>query len=704
MRYGIFRAAVIPLVAAFSLLLWSSNVMATHLEDLGPDGVPGTGDERPLPHATCRIWSPAAVPAADYSLNTGLIRVDPNQTIADTGGLTSHVNTAADPLTIATVYENTGCSGLPCGVTYWNPATDDFKCYGYSGGFMSGISLHTTAPTRVVDPDGTPGTGDETTFSPGDTWLFKSSGRSVTVQFVGSDNFRSYNRTSGGGISAFGGAVDQATGNVWFVEPSGKVSLLDPTTDTAREWTIGGVPHYVAVDSAGNAYVAGSGQRITRINPSLAIGNVTRWPLPDGGGFLAGFFFGNPDGITIDQDGNVWFSEHSGDEVGRLDPTTDKICEFTKPPISQPQNIASSGTGATLQTFFTEAAGRSVSIVTQVEADLMPVANRDCAISVSVETVDEVARDLSVEDHIKRPSRLPVVPVTVDLEGADGVPGSGATLTAGPDGITGTADDEVIPGLLRFPFVSAFPAIGGMTIPTGMTQVVAANTVYGSFIGSDQMFECKSDAIIAAPDEADVCDPRTQGFWKRICTKDHPEFNGTDRTDLIGLVDVTAVGPNACAVYDQLKKPTKCQLADRQRIALEFNLQSGFLESTCPLSDGSTVGDAVTQIDADLATDTKASCTAANDLADSINTGEVIVVASLVPSLDRKVSPALNGGASPIMLAKASGSHPSSKIRGDLLALLSVAEAVADLSSGEGDVSVDGSTDPADMPMCGVVE
>jgi hypothetical protein len=114
--------------------------------------------------------------------------------------------------------------------------------------------------------------------------------------------------------------------------------------------------------------------------------------------------------------------------------------------------------------------------------------------------------------------------------------------------------------------------------------------------------------------------PRTLGFWKRICQKDHPEFSGDERMDLIAAVS-EALGVDACAALSQ--NGTKCERAFRQRVALEFNLQSGLLGERCELDDPdfAAVGEALTEIDADLASGEDARCVEANELADDINNG-----------------------------------------------------------------------------------
>ena len=436
---------------------------------------------------TYKIWDP--------NTTDPILGNDPNQTIADVLGLSSQVATPAEPLTVVTVYENTVCSGHPCGVTYWNPETDLFRCYGYSSGAMTGVDVNVEAPEETA-PDGK-------MFGPGDTWLFKSSFQapgsaifdcggqcSLTVQFPGSDLFRSW---EGGNV--LGGKVDQATGEVWYTDQSGVVGLLDPGTNISRRWAIGGEPHYVAVDSMGRGYVTvASLDQIVRIDP--ATNAVSRWPVP-GGGFEPGGSFENPDGIAIDDDGIVWFAESSGNEIGSLDPSTDTICEYTKDDINRPRNVATGGTRADgdLQVFFTEQGSGNAffwdeidpgaaSVLTAAEAEGNEGVEVCSVVTRADSTITPTTPVFPFFDHVRSPTEKSITPEEFVVDGVDGVPGSGDTVTA---------DGDPIPPIIRF------PVPGGHFAATGMTQVLLPNTIFGSLVGSDDHFEVASGAIIAPP-------------------------------------------------------------------------------------------------------------------------------------------------------------------------------------------------------------
>jgi hypothetical protein len=85
----------------------------------------------------------------------GPIGLRPNASVADVGGLTGHVNTAANPLTIATVIQDSSNLEGTTGLIFWNPVTNMFLDYGGLGGILPhGIDINLTAPTLT----GTPGT------------------------------------------------------------------------------------------------------------------------------------------------------------------------------------------------------------------------------------------------------------------------------------------------------------------------------------------------------------------------------------------------------------------------------------------------------------------------------------------------------------------------------------------------------------------
>jgi hypothetical protein len=396
------------------------------------------------------------------------IGFNPNEQEADLKGVTSHVAAPGAPLTIATNIENSNNPGGPCGLIFWNPATNDFKDYGVTGGFTAGLDIDLTGPT-LAGPGGA-------TFQAGDTWVSVQTGfRPLYVNFKGSDNFRSYPVGTGG---VNGVAVDQSSGKVWFTDEfSGTINRLDPTTDTVDTFLVGGTPHYLAVDKSGRAYgtvslatVAGFQDAIVRIDPTATIGNVTAWPVgalsfsPS----IVSSTFSTPDGIDLQSDGLVDFVETQSNEFGRLDPAGNMLAEITKPGVDEPQQIAASGSGAGAKAFATEAHGESTDIIE------WPAASPVTPITATVAPVTTIPGH---EDFTETPRRQTITPITVGVPGVDP------------------------PGIVRFTPMP--PPAGGTSLadrdPSGITDVIATNKVAGSYL--DEMF-ANNSAVYVLESEA----------------------------------------------------------------------------------------------------------------------------------------------------------------------------------------------------------
>src|SRR5262245_58660012 len=90
----------------------------------------------------------------------------------------------------------------------------------------------------------------------------------------------------------------------------------------------GSGPTTIAIAADGTVwFTESSGNRIGRMNPDG--GGLVEYPLPNADS--------SPRIIAIGADGNVWFSEHTGNRIGRLTPSGD-LAEFPIPtPNSQPR-------------------------------------------------------------------------------------------------------------------------------------------------------------------------------------------------------------------------------------------------------------------------------------------------------------------------------------------------------------------------------
>jgi sugar lactone lactonase YvrE len=133
-----------------------------------------------------------------------------------------------------------------------------------------------------------------------------------------------------------GVAVDSA-GNVYVADSNNhRIRMVSPTglvTTLAGSGTVGflnaqgtaarfNLPRYVAVDSAGNVYVADmSNHRIRMISST---GNVTTLAGSDTAGFLdeqgAVARFSSPNGVAVDSAGNVYVADANTNRIRKISP------------------------------------------------------------------------------------------------------------------------------------------------------------------------------------------------------------------------------------------------------------------------------------------------------------------------------------------------------------------------------------------------
>jgi streptogramin lyase len=116
----------------------------------------------------------------------------------------------------------------------------------------------------------------------------------------------------------------------------------------------GSHPEGVASGAGGDLWVAENGAgRIARLYrqpppsgiPSVGSLQFQEFALPDAAS--------GPWGICLGPDGNVWFTELAAGRIGRLNPTTGQVTEFSLPAGAEPRGIV---TGQDLNLWFTDSA------------------------------------------------------------------------------------------------------------------------------------------------------------------------------------------------------------------------------------------------------------------------------------------------------------------------------------------------------------
>ena len=110
-----------------------------------------------------------------------------------------------------------------------------------------------------------------------------------------------------------------------------------------------------------------------------------------------------------------------------------------------------------------------------------------------------------------------------------------------------------------------------------------------------------------------ICEPRTQGFWRRVCRRDHPD-----------QPDQSILTAELCEDLNPDPPSDPCERARSQFAALLLNIDSDRLEGSCiVIATGLSVDDLVETIEALLGEGTADSCQDARALAASVNEGGV---------------------------------------------------------------------------------
>ena len=107
---------------------------------------------------------------------------------------------------------------------------------------------------------------------------------------------------------------------------SGSSSSVAELNVTIQEWPVptkGGHPHDPAVGADGSLWFTEQmANKLGRLDPKT--GEMKEYSLPSDKN-------AGPHGLVADKDGNIWFTANFGGYIGKLDPRTGKVTEFKMP-------------------------------------------------------------------------------------------------------------------------------------------------------------------------------------------------------------------------------------------------------------------------------------------------------------------------------------------------------------------------------------
>ena len=265
-------------------------------------------------------------------------------------------------------------------------------------------------------------------------------------------------------ITTPGGTVYPANSTI----PSGTLLPTGTIAEYAIPTTISGpIPSSDPVDITagpdGNLwFTERSANQIGRITPA---GIIAEYAIPKPNSA--------PEGITAGPDGNLWFAEDLGNQIGRITPSG-IIAEYAIPtPGSTPVDITAGPDG---NLWFTELNGNKIGRVTVSSAGL----------TISPLSELPTITDPVVIDGYTQPGASPNTlavgdnaVLLIDLSGASaGIGVDGLVISAGGSTVRGLIINDFVAG----PSTPGFIPNGGKGISLG---TAGGNTIVGNFIGTD---------------------------------------------------------------------------------------------------------------------------------------------------------------------------------------------------------------------------
>ncbi|HTV33359.1 MAG TPA: hypothetical protein VME69_09725 [Methylocella sp.] len=326
------------------------------------------------------------------------------------------------------------------------------------------------------------------------------------------------------GITAGSGPEDIVTGpdgNLWFTQPeTNEIGRIDPRTGAITEYHVPAAgppgvysnygPFGITAGPDGNLWFTEvESNRIGRINPWT--GKITEFSegLSHGSKCQSSISAGaGPFGITVGHDGNLWFTEFCGDRIGRINPWTGKITEFSKG-LSPGNNCRPAVTKTTVGTFpsyitegldlrlwFTEFCGNKIGAIdpwtgtiteysTGISPSVAPPGSGPDGITTGPDGNIWFAQEIGNKIGRLNPWTGTITEFSTGIS-----PGAGPIkITSGPDGNVWFTEDSGGGGLAQLdPWTGTItelhPALASGTFPVGITAGPDRNIWFTEYDGN----------------------------------------------------------------------------------------------------------------------------------------------------------------------------------------------------------------------------
>jgi virginiamycin B lyase len=182
--------------------------------------------------------------------------------------------------------------------------------------------------------------------SSGNLWYAESNANKIG-EITTSGQFNQYPLPTGLANVAYGGPVGltmQTNGTFWFSDTNansiGSLTVSSNNNYTFHVYNMTGKvtePVGIAVDQQGNVWMTEHGPSlVAEFSPATGYFRSITTHIPP-----APLYYSLPYFVYVDTSGNVWFNEHQGNAIGRFSPSNDSLVEYMIPTkIASAQNLA----------------------------------------------------------------------------------------------------------------------------------------------------------------------------------------------------------------------------------------------------------------------------------------------------------------------------------------------------------------------------